>query len=70
LLCTDGLSEVVGDQEISEILGRMKSPELACRSLVDLALERGGPDNVTVVAARFTLEPGTKDAESPDGRES
>jgi protein phosphatase len=70
LLCTDGLTEVVGDQEISEILGRMKSPELACRSLVDLALERGGPDNVTVVAARFTLEPGTKDAESPDGRES
>jgi len=57
LLCTDGLTEVVGDAEIAEVLGRMKSPELACRALVDLALDRGGPDNVTALAARFSLEP-------------
>lgn len=62
LLCTDGLTEVVGDDEIAEVLGRMKSPEVACRSLVDLALERGGPDNVTVVTARFSFDPGAADA--------
>ena len=61
LLCTDGLTEVVGHDEIADILGRMKSPEVACRSLVDLALERGGPDNVTVVTARFAADPGHTD---------
>ncbi len=55
LLCSDGLTEVVDNQEVAEVLGRMKAPEIACRSLVDLALERGGPDNVTVVAARYSL---------------
>ena len=57
LICTDGLTEVVGDGEIAEVLSGMKSPELACRALIDLALERGAPDNATVVAARFTLRP-------------
>jgi protein phosphatase len=53
LLCTDGLTEVVDDDEVADLLGRGKAPEVVCRSLVDLALERGGPDNVTVVTARF-----------------
>jgi protein phosphatase len=53
LLCTDGLTEVVEETEIAEVLGRGKAPEIVCRSLVDLALDRGGPDNVTVVTARF-----------------
>jgi protein phosphatase len=54
LLCTDGLTEVVEDDEIADVLGRGKAPEVVCRSLVDLALDRGGPDNVTVVTARFS----------------
>ena len=70
LLCTDGLTEVVSNAEIAEILGRMKSPEVACRSLVDLALERGGPDNVTVVTARFAFAPGDAVAGNPGDRES
>ena len=70
LLCTDGLTEVVSNDEIAEILGRMKSPEVACRSLVDLALERGGPDNVTVVTARFAFAPGDAVAGNPGDRES
>jgi protein phosphatase len=53
LLCSDGLTEVVADGEIADVLRRGKAPEVVCRSLVDLALERGGPDNVTVVTARF-----------------
>jgi protein phosphatase len=56
LLCTDGLSEVLGDDRIGEVLGSAETPESACRKLVDLALEGGGPDNVTVVAARWTAE--------------
>jgi serine/threonine protein phosphatase PrpC len=55
LFCTDGLTEVVRDDDIADVLGRSKAPEVVCRSLVDLALERGGPDNVTVVAARFGI---------------
>jgi len=69
LLCTDGLTEVVDDDEIADILGRMKAPEVACRSLVDLALARGGPDNVTAVTARFSLDPGHTDAENSDVQE-
>lgn len=52
LLCSDGLTEVVRDEEIAEVLGRGLAPEFVCRTLVDLALERGGPDNVTVVDAQ------------------
>lgn len=55
LVCSDGLTEVVRDEEIAEVLRRTDAPEFVCRTLVDLALERGGPDNVTVIAARCTL---------------
>jgi serine/threonine protein phosphatase PrpC len=55
LFCTDGLTEVVSDAEITEVLNRGKAPEVVCRSLVDLCLDRGAPDNVTVIAARATL---------------
>jgi len=48
VLCTDGLWSVVSEQEIAKIV-RSNSPEDSCRSLVNLALERGGPDNVTVL---------------------
>jgi len=52
LLCTDGLTNHVSDDEIREYLGRGESAEVTCRRLVDLALERGGKDNVTVLIAR------------------
>jgi len=55
LLCSDGLTEVVRDEDIADVLGRGKAPEIVCRSLIDLALERGGPDNITAVTARFSL---------------
>jgi protein phosphatase len=53
LLCSDGLYDVVRDDEIAPILTGAASAEAACRSLVDLALERGAPDNVTVVVSRY-----------------
>lgn len=52
LLCTDGLTKEVKEQEIAETL-RDSNPLLAPQSLVDLACRRGGRDNVTVVAVQF-----------------
>jgi PPM family protein phosphatase len=48
LLCTDGLWSVVSEVELADEV-RSNSPAKACRSLIDLALDRGGPDNVTVL---------------------
>ncbi len=52
LLCSDGLTKHVTEKEIGEILDRHRSAEDGCRRLVDLAIERGGSDNVTVVIGR------------------
>jgi serine/threonine protein phosphatase PrpC len=53
VLCTDGLTEMVADAQIADVLGRSGPAEEACRTLVDLALERGGKDNVTVIVACY-----------------
>jgi len=53
LLCSDGLTKHVADQEIRAAMLRFGTAESLGRHLVDLALERGGSDNVTVVAARI-----------------
>ena len=53
LLCTDGLTELVTDKRIAEVLEKSLSASAACRELVDLALEAGGNDNVTVVVGRY-----------------
>ena len=55
LLCTDGLTEMVAERDISGVLTRRESAEAACRRLVDLALSGGGKDNVTVVLGRYRL---------------
>jgi protein phosphatase len=52
LLCTDGLTTHVTDDEIKNHLASCTSAEETCHKLVDLALARGGQDNVTVVVAR------------------
>jgi serine/threonine protein phosphatase PrpC len=56
LFCTDGLTGPVDDDAIADILARHPDPEYACTRLVDLALSRGGPDNVTVVVARYRVD--------------
>ena len=53
LLCSDGLYDVVKDDEIASILASAPSAETACRKLIDCALERGAPDNVTAVVSRY-----------------
>ncbi|MHB0959732.1 MAG: PP2C family protein-serine/threonine phosphatase [Pirellulaceae bacterium] len=49
LLCTDGLSDMVSDTEISGVLQRDSDPQSACDRLVQLALNGGGKDNITVI---------------------
>ena len=53
LLCSDGLSGEVLDEEIGAMLMSLP-PEEAARALVDLANLRGGPDNITVIVAKVT----------------
>ena len=53
LLCTDGLTKHVTDEEIATALQREQTSEATCNGLVELALERGGTDNVTVVCGRL-----------------
>jgi len=49
LLCSDGLTDLVWNDEILEIVRSKSSIKEATRTLVDLANERGGHDNITVV---------------------
>ncbi len=55
LLATDGLTKHVEHDEIRLQVEAMTSSEQLCRSLLDLALERGGSDNITLIAARAPL---------------
>jgi protein phosphatase len=55
LLCSDGLTGKVEDDEIGVVLNSMMPPE-AARLLVDLANLRGGPDNITCLVAQVTGE--------------
>lgn len=54
LLCTDGLTGVLGDDEIAEILDRDQTLDGLCGDLIDAANSEGGPDNVTVVVVRLS----------------
>ncbi len=53
LLCTDGLTDPVTERAVTEALDREPSPPRAAQRLVDLANERGGPDNVTALVVDF-----------------
>ena len=52
LVCSDGLTKHVSDDEIAAACERMTSSEQLCRMLLDLALARGGSDNITIVCGR------------------
>jgi len=51
LFCTDGLTKLVNDQEIEEVLASNLDRSLIVTRFMEMALERGAPDNVTVVLA-------------------
>lgn len=51
LFCTDGLTKHVSDEEIAELCANGMAAEPLARRLLELALERGGSDNITLVIA-------------------
>jgi serine/threonine protein phosphatase PrpC len=51
LLCSDGLTNMVADAEIASVLQQAAAPQEACDTLVALALDNGGRDNITVIVA-------------------
>jgi serine/threonine protein phosphatase PrpC len=51
MISSDGLHSLVDDREIAKMAGRMR-PYEACRALRNLAIKRGGPDNITVQILR------------------
>ena len=52
LLCSDGLTKHVSNKEIEQHIVDMESSEQLCRTLLELALDRGGSDNITLVVGR------------------
>lgn len=62
LLCSDGLSDVVGDEDICTALRSYPDPSESAGRLVGLALRAGASDNVTVVVADVVVEPGGEGA--------
>lgn len=51
LLCSDGITDLVGEETIALLLGKMTTPQKAADALVDAALQRGGYDNATAMVA-------------------
>jgi len=54
VLCSDGLHGPVGDDEMLDMLQREPDLQKAAEGLIQKALDRDGPDNITVVIARFS----------------
>ena len=52
VICSDGLTDMVSTEEIGDVVINER-PEKACRSLVDIANDRGGKDNITVIVIKI-----------------
>jgi protein phosphatase len=66
ILCSDGLSGLVRREEFAQLAQQHRDPQALCAALIDLANERGGPDNITVITARFEGD-GLPEAAGGDG---
>ena len=53
LICSDGLTTMLSDDAIAAVLRQERDPEAACRTLVAMANDAGGRDNITAIVARF-----------------
>ena len=56
LICSDGLSNKISAEEMRQMTTESENLTVACRRLVEIANERGGEDNITVITARFDGE--------------
>jgi len=71
LLCSDGLSDMVSEAEISEILADSpENPEKAARGLLSAALDAGGNDNITVIVVDVKEQPAQQPAGERRARRS
>jgi protein phosphatase len=66
ILCSDGLSGLVRREEFAQMAEEHSDLPALCTALINLANARGGPDNITVVAARFEGE-GLPEASGSEG---
>ena len=66
VMCSDGLSGPVKNDDMQRIVNTNTELVAVCKALIDLANERGGPDNITCIVARF----GGADLPAPDGDEA
>jgi PPM family protein phosphatase len=55
LLCTNGLTDMITDDDIAEALALRRSPDEQCEILIERAIRAGGADNVTVVIAQYEI---------------
>ncbi len=63
ILCSDGLSGMITDQEILEVITGSSTLEDACRKLITMANEHGGEDNITAVVIRVEEDGGRRNLE-------
>src|SRR5690554_2583508 len=68
VLCSDGLSGMIDDSEILEVVQSTPDLEEVCRRLVALANEHGGEDNITALVVR--IEPDAEDIAVPEALSS
>lgn len=55
LVCTNGLTDMVDEDMIAEVLGMPQPPDEQCRKLIDLAVAAGGDDDVTVLVGHYRV---------------
>lgn len=55
LLCTNGLTDMIDDARLADILALRRRPDEQCATLTELAIREGGADNITVVLAEYHI---------------
>ncbi|MDY7036710.1 MAG: Stp1/IreP family PP2C-type Ser/Thr phosphatase [Thermodesulfobacteriota bacterium] len=54
ILCSDGLTDLVSDEEILDLVQNEDDPDRLCRRFIEMSLQRGGHDNTTVISVFLT----------------
>jgi len=70
MLCSDGLSGMVSDEALLDVLNRDEPPSDLCRRLIELANRNGGEDNITAVVMRLVVDGGDEQLLDPAASKS